>query len=67
MAVPIYDQKIRERLIQMFNTMLSDTCKLRVQQDGGEYKKAKSEGESFNSQEYFAEESYKKAGVPIPE
>lgn len=67
-AVPILDQDIRNRVLEIFKTMLKDTSKLRVQQSNGIYEKVKSEEDNaFNSQEYFAEKSYERAGTVIPE
>ena len=66
-AVPVFDKYIRSRLLEMFRIMLKDTCKLRVQLDSGAYVKVKSDDTCFNSQEYFAENSYRRAGIPLPE
>ena len=66
-AVPIFDPALRARLIDDFRRMLSDTCKLRVQMNDGSYVKVKSEESRFNVQEYFAENSYRRAGVLPPE
>lgn len=66
-AVPVYDSDLRVRLLENFRLMLSDTCKLRMQLDDGTYVKATSEERCFNSQEYFAENSYRRAGVLLPE
>lgn len=60
-GVPVLNARIRAQLLKMFQVMLSDTCKLRVQQDDGTYIKVISEGKPFNSQEYFAENSYRRA------
>ena len=66
-AVPIFDSALRSRLIDDFRRMLSDNCKLRVQLDDGTYVKGKSGENRFNVQEYFAENSYRRAGLPLPE
>ena len=66
-AVPILNSKVRARLLNDFRLMLSDTCKLRTQLDDGSYVKVKSEDSRFNVQEFFAEESYRRAGIPLPE
>ena len=66
-AVPIFDADLRARLIDDFHRMLSDTCKLRVQLNDGSYVKVKAEERHFNVQEYFAENSYRRAGVSLPE
>ena len=66
-AAPVMDKEIRSRLLEMFRIMLQDTSKLRVQMDSGAYVKVKSDDTCFNSQEYFAENSYRRAGIPLPE
>ena len=66
-AAPILDPELRARLLENFRLMLSDTCKLRVQLDDGTYVRVTSEERCFNSQEYFAENSYRRAGVSLPE
>lgn len=66
-AAPVMDKEIRSRLLKMFRIMLQDTSKLRVQLDSGAYVKVKSDDTCFNSQEYFAENSYRRVGIPLPE
>ena len=66
-AAPVMDKEIRSRLLEMFRIMLQDTSKLRVQLDSGAYVKVKSDDTCFNSQEYFAENSYRRVGIPLPE
>ena len=66
-AVPVYDPALKSRLLENFRLMLNDTCKLRTQLDDGTYAKVTSEERKFNSQEYFAENSYRRAGVLLPE
>ena len=62
-AAPVYDEAIKERLIHMFNIMLSDNVKARIMSDDGNYyRKDVKEGEArINSQEYFYDEAIKKA------
>ena len=62
-AAPVYDEAIKERLIHMFNIMLSDNVKARIMSDDGNYyRKDVKEGETrINSQEYFYDEAIKKA------
>lgn len=62
-ATPIYDDGIKERILRMFNTMLSDNVKARIMaNDGNYYKKDVVDGISrLNSQEYFYDEVVKKA------
>ena len=62
-ATPVYDDGIKERILRMFNTMLSDNVKARIMaNDGNYYKKDVADGVSrLNSQEYFYDEVVKKA------
>ena len=62
-AAPVYDEEIKERLLCMFNTMLSDNVKARVMaSDGNYYRKDVNDKETrINSQEYFYDEAIKKA------
>lgn len=62
-ATPVYDDGIKERILHMFNTMLSDNVKARIMaNDGNYYKKDVVDGISrLNSQEYFYDEVVKKA------
>ncbi len=62
-AAPIYDPAIKTRICDMFNTILSDNVKARVQMPDGSYRKKKiNAGDTIvNSQEYFYEEAYRKA------
>lgn len=62
-ATPVYDDGIKERILHMFNTMLSDNVKARIMaNDGNYYKKDAVDGVSrLNSQEYFYDEVVKKA------
>lgn len=62
-ATPVYDDGIKERILRMFNTMLSDNVKARIMaNDGNYYKKDVVDGISrLNSQEYFYDDVVKKA------
>lgn len=62
-ATPVYDDGIKERILRMFNTMLSDNVKARIMaNDGNYYKKDAVDGVSrLNSQEYFYDEVVNKA------
>lgn len=63
LAVPLYDAEIKERVLDMFNIMMNDNVKARHQLESGVYIKPKAEdAEPLNSQEYFYEEAYRKAG-----
>lgn len=61
-AAPIYDPEIRERILSMFDIMMQDNVKARVQQPDGSYEKMLSdELEALNAQEYFYEQAYENA------
>lgn len=61
-AVPVYDEAIRMRILEMFDIMMRDNVKARHQQTDASYIKLISKGdEPLNSQEYFYEEAYKNA------
>lgn len=62
-AAPIYDEKIRSRILHIFNTVMKDDEKGKIQCSNGEYIDRKLDSESkekLNSQELFYEEAYKK-------
>lgn len=62
-AAPIYDPALKDRIREMFELMLRDNVKARVQQPDGTYvKKERLEGEeAINSQEVFFEQAYEEA------
>lgn len=61
-GVPIFDKKIKARICNIFQLLMSDTEKGRELNSTGEYKRRIIEGkEKFNSQEFFFEEAYKNA------
>ncbi len=62
-AAPIYDEKIRKRILHIFNTVMKDDEKGKVQCSNGEYADRNLgawNGEKLNSQELFYEEAYRK-------
>ena len=61
-AVPIYDDDIKNRIRTMFQTMLQDNVKAREQMPDGKYQKLKKAIRQLNSQEYFYEQAYDMAG-----
>ncbi len=64
-AAPIYDTSIKERILNMFDVMMNDNVKARVQQPDGSYVKvASEEAEPLNAQEYFYEQAYENAAKP---
>ncbi len=56
-ACPIYDKKIKERLLHCLDVMLQDNVKARVMQSDGTYKRKPQGERSINSQEVFMEEA----------
>ena len=58
-GVPIYDERIKIQILEMFNIMMNDNVKARHQLPDATYVKPKSEEEALNSQEYFYDEAYK--------
>lgn len=67
-ATPIYDVEIKNRIRAMFNMMLNDNVKAREQMPDGKYKKVKKAlrlSDMLNSQEYFYQQAYDRAGNGI--
>ncbi len=61
-AAPIYDKEIRARIMDMFNTMMSDNIKARVLGSDGIYIKRTPDGENvINAQECFYHEAVTRA------
>ena len=63
-AAPILDEKIKARVIEMFNLMLTDNVQARVMRPDGSYSRcAPGEGEDVrNTQEMLYEQAYEAAG-----
>ena len=66
-AAPIYDSSIRERILEMFDVMMRDNVKARIQQPDGSYRRQTGETPKINAQEYFYEQAYQNAYHPQPE
>ena len=64
-AVPVYSQALKSRLQGMFDLMLSDNKKARVENADGKYILVKCEGEPVNSQEALYQEAYDRAAERI--
>lgn len=60
-AVPIKDPDIKNRILDMFATLMRDNVKARVQQPDGTYEKVETDEEPVNSQEVFFEQAYANA------
>ena len=52
-ACPIYDERVRKRLIHDLNVMLADNVKAREMSSDGTYRKKKQDGPAVNAQETF--------------
>ena len=63
-ASPVYDEHVKQRIIDIFNIMLSDNVKAREMLSDGSYKRREIYGEPLNSQEYFIKEA-KAAAKPV--
>ncbi len=59
-AAPIYDEEIKHRILEMFDIMMSDNVKARVQQPDGSYIHAEESEPLINSQEYFYAQAYER-------
>lgn len=58
-AAPVYDEKLKERIRNMFSVMLKDNVLARTELPDGRYEIIDDGKEKLNSQEYFIEEAYK--------
>ena len=56
------DNKLRERVDDMFDTMMKDDEKGKLLTKAGEYIERKLSDKKMNSQEYFYEQAYIAAG-----
>lgn len=56
-ACPVYDEKIRKRLMHDLKVMLSDNVKARQMDSKGAYRKKKQDGALVNAQETFMKEA----------
>lgn len=57
-AAPILDQKIKERLIDIFNTQMSDNVKSRIMQPDGSYKRTTPTDTAIVAQDLFYSQAY---------
>lgn len=60
-ATPIYNPEIKERLRNMFNIMLADNEKARIEDEKCVYTNVQNDGPAINSQEYFYQQAYDNA------
>ena len=52
-ATPIYDEDIKKRVLHIFDVIMSDNVKARIQMADGQYVHAVQDGELINAQKYF--------------
>lgn len=52
-AAPVYDEDIKKRVLHIFNVIMSDNVKARIQMADGQYVRAAADGEPLNAQQYF--------------
>lgn len=60
-AVPIYDVRVRKRIMHIFNILTHDNVKARKMLSDGTYIHINSDGEQIDSQAYFIREAYSNA------
>ena len=53
MAAPVLDEKLKHKLLTMFDCMLHDNVKACSLENNGKYKRIKNKNREMNSQEYF--------------
>ncbi len=58
-AAPVYDERLKERIRNMFSIMLKDNVLARTALPDGRYEIIDDGKKKLNSQEYFIEEAYK--------
>ena len=62
-AAPVYSERLKKRLQDLFDLMLSDNKKARKEDAKGTYSVVKCKGQPINSQELLYQEAYAKAAV----
>lgn len=62
-AVPVYSERLKKRLQDLFDLMLSDNKKARKEDAKGTYSVVECKGQPINSQELLYQEAYAKAAV----
>jgi polyphosphate kinase len=60
-ATPIYDDKIKQRIRDMFGLMMKDNMQACIQQPDGTYLKQNRDVEEINSQEIQYADAYERA------
>ena len=62
-AAPVYSERLKKRLQDLFDLMLSDNKKARKEDAKGAYSVVECKGQPINSQELIYQEAYAKAAV----
>ena len=62
-AAPVYSERLKKRLQDLFDLMLSDNKKARKEDAKGTYSVVECKGQPINSQELLYQEAYAKAAV----
>ena len=62
-AAPVYSERLKKRLQDLFDMMLSDNKKARKEDAKGAYSVVECKGQPINSQELLYQEAYAKAAV----
>ncbi len=63
-AVPIYDNHVRSRIMHIFDVLIRDNVKARKMAPDGTYSHVRTEGEPVDSQSAFIREAYENAANP---
>lgn len=64
-AAPVYSERLKKRLQDLFDLMLSDNKKARKEDAKGTYSVVECKGQPINSQELLYQEAYAKAAVTV--
>ncbi len=60
-AAPVFDERIREQIVYMFNSIMSDNIQAREMNSDGNYIRVENDNEKMNSQEHFYDIAYEQA------
>lgn len=60
-AAPVYNNRIREQIVYMFNMIMADNVQARELNSSGEYVRVENDNEKINSQELFYDKAYEQA------
>ncbi|MGN1086092.1 MAG: polyphosphate kinase 1, partial [Porcipelethomonas sp.] len=60
-AAPIYDERIRKKIVYMFDRIMSDNVQARELNSSGNYIRVENDNEKNNSQEHFYDKAYEQA------